>query len=75
MERDKYVKQFIQDRHTYEAVKSFMLDDFLSESFDEDVHITAAKKIAINLMIESFKKMERLKSESKNIGTGLQVGL
>lgn len=70
------VKVFLKDRVMAEAVRKVLLASFLKPRGDKDVHTLAAAKIAIDLLDEGFKELDRLKDPKEEPGTNpMNIGL
>lgn len=69
------LKQFANDRLTMEAVKHKLLDSFLRKRADQDVHLLAGSRIAIDNLMESFKEIEGLRQEKSESEQPTNIGL
>lgn len=74
-EKEKIVR-FLHDKLTSEAVRDFLLFSFLRPHPNADVQLLAASRLAIDLLQDGWKEMERLKvgGEEKQKSGG-NVGL
>lgn len=59
------ISRFMKDEGTSNAVYGLLLSVFLEGTKTTDVNTLAAERIAINLLQESWKKLERLRTKEK----------
>lgn len=64
MEEKEQIKMFINNRAMSQSVYNVMLNTFLQVHENADIHVLAGQKIALELLIDTWKKMELLKNES-----------
>lgn len=57
--KQEKLKRFLADRLTNAAVHSYLLDTFTKKSKTEDVHTLAAERIAINLLNDAWRDLQR----------------
>ena len=70
------IQRFLDDKIMSEAVKSVILGAFLKPSKKNDVQTLAAERIAIDLLEEGFKELNKYALEEKKEKAALsQVGL
>lgn len=58
------VKRFIVDEVTAESVKTVLMDSFMKKQ-DGDFHMKAAQMIALDLLQEGWKELERYKNHGE----------
>ncbi len=68
------IQQFLNDEAMSEAVKEELLYSFLSGN-SKDVQYLAASRIAIDLLKESWKDLQKYKQSQENVKTSDQIGL
>jgi len=56
------IKRFLADQEMSETVKRVIRDSFLKPREKSDVYILAAERIAIELLNEAFKDLERARN-------------
>jgi len=70
------IKRFMQDKVMSESVKAVMLKAFLKTSGSKDVQTLAAERIAIDLLEEAYRELNKYASqEEKEEKILTQVGL
>lgn len=76
MDREK-IQRFLGDEVMANAVYKVLLDSFLkSDKFNGDVQLLAASRIAIDLLADGWKDLQRFKAPGENVKNELkQVGL
>lgn len=62
--RREKLKRFASDTLMKDAVHSVLLMSFLKERKGADVHTLAASRVAIDMMQEAWKEIERYRSEA-----------
>ena len=62
IEKEK-IKRFMSDKVMAEAVRKSILETFLKPQKDKDVQVLAASRIAIDLLQEAFKDLQRYLSQ------------
>lgn len=62
-QKKEYIKNFINNRAMSQAVYDVLLDIFLKSEPKVDVHVLASQKLAIDLLLLSWKELEKLKNE------------
>lgn len=60
--RNEQIKKFLADAGMASAVRQCILDSFMKKREHKDVYMTAAERIAIDLLSDAFKDMEVLKN-------------
>jgi flagellin-specific chaperone FliS len=78
MNKDKQakIKRFMNDLGMQRAVYEVVLESFLKPRKDADVHQLAAGRLAIDLLQEAWKELEKVKETSEPEATEpKQVGL
>jgi len=61
---EEKLKRFVADRAMYDAVYEVLLDTFIKTRAKVDVHALAAERLAINLLGDAWKELEKYKSSS-----------
>lgn len=70
------VKGFLADKIMSGAVRTVMTRSFLKPKGDKDIHTLAASRMAIDLLDEAFRELEKVKSESRKLeGKSVNPGL
>ncbi len=70
------ITRFVQDKLMAETVKDVILKEFLKPSPTMDVQTLAASRIAIDLLNNAFKELDRYAvKEDKKPGGLTQIGL
>lgn len=74
--KQEKIKRFMADKVMSGAVMELLTESFLSPKGARDIHIIAAERIAIDLLKEGFRNMERIsqiedRSENKLIQPAL----
>jgi len=70
------IRRFLADPVMYETIRGVITRTFLKPKGEENVQLLAAERIAINLLEEAFKELERHKAEEdKDVNKLKQVGL
>ena len=59
------IRKFLGDKEMSEAVKRVMFSTFIKDSKIRNVEVMAAERLAINLLNEAFKELERAKESAK----------
>lgn len=69
------IARFMMDKDTAEAVRDHITMTFLRKRSGDDVHIKAAERVAIDLLFEAWKELEKVqlqkeedKREFKQVG-------
>jgi len=60
------IKAFMSDKVMNKAVKSVMLDAFMKAK-DGDIHMKAAQMVAINLLEDAFKELNKFASQQEKL--------
>jgi len=70
------IRRFLGDKEMAEAVKEVLREAFLKPQKDSDVYKLAAERIALNLLADGWKELEKWRdkeeSETKEV---VQIGL
>jgi hypothetical protein len=70
------IQRFLEDADTANAVKSVLLDSFLKERKGQDVYVLAASRLAIDLLNEGWRELEKLRRENEDTNKSTrQVGV
>lgn len=69
------VRAFVRDVRLNKAVKDVLLSNFLRSRTNADVHILAAQTLAVQLLEDSWREMERYKSDVKKVDNIINKGL
>jgi F0F1-type ATP synthase delta subunit len=70
------ITRFLNDEATSDAVKQAILNSFLKSKPNRDVYQLAASRLAIDMLDEAWRDLERFKdSVNEKISVGKQVGL
>ncbi len=76
IEKKAKIDRFLKDERMAEAVYQALIDSFMKERRTESVQILAASRIAINLLQDGWKDLQKYKTDdSKYINNQKQVGL
>ena len=59
------IKSFLADKVMSNAVKSVLMDSFLKNSKNTDVQTLAAERIALNLLDEGFKELNKYANKTE----------
>lgn len=70
------IKNFVADKVLASSVKRVLMDAFLKNSGTDDVQKLAAERIAINLLENGFKELEKNANEAQKVEKDIKnVGL
>lgn len=70
------IKRFLADKEMAEYVKHEILATFLKKQANMDVHVLAAKSLAIDMLQDAYKNLERFQSSNAQPSSpGGQVGM
>lgn len=70
------VKKFINDQTMSDAVYSIIQDVFLRSKGQRDVYVLASERLALNLLSEAWKEIEKYKlNKEDSISSSGQIGL
>jgi len=67
IEKRERVTRFLNDRAMSQTVYQILLDTFVKERESTDVNTLAAQKIAIDLLQEAWKVINKIKNEQQAI--------
>jgi hypothetical protein len=74
--QEQKIKRFMHDAVMSSGVYSVLLHSFLKPRKDADVYTLAASRIAIDLLNDAWKELEKIKGQSEREEQKLeQVGL
>lgn len=59
------IKRFVSDKVMCESVRQAVLDSFLNRKAEQDVHVLAAKSLAIEMLQQAWRDLERYRTESE----------
>jgi hypothetical protein len=65
MDKKERIKRFIADKMTSDFVRESLRESFLKSRGNRDVYILAAERIAIELLDDGFRDMERIAHDDK----------
>lgn len=74
MNEPQLIRRFLGDKEVKETVKNVLLRNFLARR-DGDVHTLAAQTLAVQLLEDGFREMERYKQEDKQEEKRVNVGM
>lgn len=70
------ITRFLNDEQMSESVKEVLLNSFLKPRPNSDIYVLAASKIAIDLLGDAFKDLDKFRNETETEPKkGVQVGL
>ncbi len=76
IEKKAKIDRFLKDERMAEVVRQELLESFMGSDLSEDVQVLAASRIAINLLREAWKNLEKYRSDdSRDKSSPRQVGL
>lgn len=74
--KQEKIRRFVNDEVMAESVKEMLLATYLKPKPISDVYVLAASRIAINLLEEAWRELEKYKAETVDNSTSMrQVGL
>lgn len=73
---EEKLKRFVYDEVMKTSVYTLLLESFLKKRTDNDIHVLAASRIAVDMLHEAWKELDKYKKnqEEKKQNSG-QVGL
>lgn len=69
------IKLFLKDKMMSSAVKEMLRERFLKSKGVTEVNYMAAQRLAIDLLEEGFKELEKLNKDKKEPKIDYQIGL
>lgn len=70
------IKRFLSDAVMAEAVKEVLISSFLKPSKISDVNFLAASRVAIDLLGEAWKELQKFKADkNENTEAKKQIGI
>ena len=74
--RKNKIKSFISDSVMSDSVYQVILNSFLAERQNQDVHVLAASRLSIDFLKQGWKDLERFKNVEVNKGKSVDnIGL
>lgn len=73
-ERISVIKGFLNDAVTSDIIYDQLLKTYLKTK-SNDVHVLAASKLAIDLLNDAWRELERFKDTNSNENKPIQMGL
>lgn len=63
--KQQKIARFLADKEMSGYVKDVLLGTFLKERKSTDVHVLAAERVAINLLQEGFRELDKFRHASQ----------
>ena len=60
--KNEQIKKFLADAGMSNAVRQFIIDVFLEKRNHQDIYMAGAERIAVDLLVDAFKKMDTIRN-------------